>query len=225
MKKVFVLTGALAVFAVASAPAMAQVKLQVRAPIYGYYSQSQKLNMLKDKGVQKELDLSDMQVGQIEKINEEFTDALKNLKGRERLTKLQQLRQTADKRIEKILSKKQAQRLDQLKLQSMNPFQILNTLSKDLNIDKGKKTKLKQMMYKKQQELQQKINRMILEEVVKNMTPEQQKKFKELYGKQYEGKLPARGWSGVVRPLPVQVQPRNIRIQRNKAVPQKKEPK
>src|SRR5262245_60771491 len=91
--------------------------------------------LLEVKGVQEDLKLKEDQVTKIAELSKKFTDELKDLKGRELVTKSREATDAINKEVDKVLSAEQAKRLKQLKVQQQGPRALLTPdVSKQLEL-------------------------------------------------------------------------------------------
>src|SRR5262249_44854867 len=84
------------------------------------------ITLLQDKGVRKELKLSDAQVTKLEDLARQQKAMLKDLKGPESFKKLQEAMENAKKTVDETLTKDQAARLRQLTLQAQGAMAFLD---------------------------------------------------------------------------------------------------
>ncbi len=152
------------------------------------------LMLLAREDVQKHLELVDDQLDQLTKMREgmdmrQMFGQLRDLPEEERAAKMRELMQTAQQKIEgqldEILLPHQAERLKQLAMQwqMRGPGGLASdTVAESLGIDESQRDKLRT----KARELEQQLRKKLMEDLLKELTPAQQAKYKELVGEPFE---------------------------------------
>ncbi len=201
---------------------------------------NQNAYLLRNKDVQKDINLSTEDQKKINDAVEDQQNAyknLKNLKGKDRFKKIREISQATNKALQGVannLNEKQKARLKQLQWQIRGP----RTAAKELGITKEQQAKFRDIyktiakerraIFQKNkgnrkaiQEANAKLNEKINKMIVESLTKEQQAKWKEMTGKPFQGNL--RGGFGAIgrpivprpgiRPGQPRIQPNPIRIQ------------
>jgi Spy/CpxP family protein refolding chaperone len=152
--------------------------------------------LLGNEDVQKELDLVEDQLTQLAKLREDVRamyESMRDLPQEERMTKGGEIMQAAQKKtqqqVAEILLPHQADRMKQLILQyqiQMRGGSGLTSpdVAEKLGISEAEREKLGA----KARELEQFYRKKQMEDLLKELTPEQQAKYKELAGKPFEFK-------------------------------------
>jgi hypothetical protein len=152
------------------------------------------LMLLDREDVKKELDLLDDQVAELKKLRDSndmrtMFEGLRDLPQEERMVKAREIMETAQKKtqekVDAILIGPQAGRLKQLMVQ----FQMRggSGLANDDVADKlGISADEKEKLRLKARELEQQYRKKMLEDLLKELTPEQQEKYKKLVGAPFE---------------------------------------
>jgi hypothetical protein len=228
MKRLVIVTSVL-VLALLATPVLAQAPNQIKIqPILIGQPGDSTLKLLENKDVQADLKLNMQQVEVINNLIKNQETALKDLKGKARLDKIKELTASNKKAIEELLNPQQTTRLEQLKVQQMGPAAFINPVaSKDLNITADQKAKIQEIQkasltkrtdiikqtqndLKERQKKLGELNKEIVQDIVKTLTPDQQQKWKEIAGEPFQGVLPAvgpLGGIGIIRPMPINPQP------------------
>jgi Spy/CpxP family protein refolding chaperone len=160
----------------------------------GGFGGASEVMLLNRSDVQKELELVDEQIDQIGKIPpinmREMFEQVSDLSRDEQRAKMGELMKAAQDKtknaIKEILLPHQAERLGQLVIQ----FQMRGgagltsseDLAKQLNITDEQREKLRT----KARGLEQELRKKLLADLLKELTPEQQAKYKELVGEPFE---------------------------------------
>src|SRR5579871_4108263 len=150
-----------AVAALLACPALAQQQQRQRQGGRGQGGGSVALVLLRDKGVQQELKLTDDQVKAIDAAAKKQADAIQALRGgdpQEARTKMVELNRETTKTIDDTLKADQKKRLRQLELQqrglsalaapanARNPNAQASTLAKDLNITEAQQKQIQDIV-------------------------------------------------------------------------------
>jgi hypothetical protein len=178
------------------------------------------LDLLRDKGVQKDLKLTDEQVKKVNDLVQQRADLMQNLKGVIDLKKLQEAMEGLKKSATDLVTKDQAARLAQLRIQAQGPaaFRDPNVVNELKLTDEQKaaaiqaigeanKKRLQAMAGMKGASAEEKakkageIQRDAAEDFIKQLSKDQQARWRELVGPAFDGVLPAVG-SGMIRPIP-----------------------
>jgi hypothetical protein len=186
------LAGALA------APASAQIRIQPFA---------NPLALLDAKDVQLDLKLTDDQVKKVVELNRKQAEGLKGI-GFQEVEKRKKVLEASQKALNELLTAEQARRLKQLGLQQRGPAvfqdpQVVKDLAltheQHAGITKAlqgfgpKWLAIIQAAKGNQQEMQKKIgelNRSLIADMVKGLTPPQQAKWQEMSGPAFAGAFP-----------------------------------
>jgi len=204
----------LGVAALLAAPAMAQGQRKGGGFGRGGFGPGMLLN---NKGVQKELKLTDDQTKKVtdalkevqDKHRDEFT-GLQDLQGDERREKMQEIMKKVNeeqtKAISEILSADQVKRLNQIELQNSGPRAFTQEkVQKDLKLTDDQKDKIKTIADDLNQEMQglrggggdfqenmkkmASMRKEAMEKITAVLTDDQKKTWKELTGEPYEVKF------------------------------------
>lgn len=164
-------------------------------------------SLLQREDVQKELDLIDEQIEQIELLNENGRrrgqggedrraemEGLSDEERRERMREMRSERESeVQAKIEEILLPEQLERLNQLSVQlrtQRGGRGMLNgSVAEALGITDDQKAQIEERAEELQREMNEKINelrRQMQEELMKELTPEQREKLEELTGTPFE---------------------------------------
>jgi len=221
MKTVWRVLPALALLAAAVGPAWAQKDKGGFPPIGLFGSGS--LSLLENADVQKDLKLSDDQVKKITELGAKqraaIAEIFKDLKGKEAFDKMMELTKANQKAIGDILNAKQNERLKQLELQQRGPRACLDRkVAKDLGLSAEQTTKVREMVKEstkklfelfkdkpKPEEIRKmmaELNKSIMDDILKTLTDEQKKKWRELTGEPFQGMLPQSFFPGFGGALP-----------------------
>ena len=151
--------------------------------------------LLGREDVQKELELVDDQIQQLQSLrdNSDMRDAftqLRDLPQEERMTKMRELMESAQKKsqdkIDEILLPHQNERLKQLTYQFQmrggGGLAASDDIAKELGITDEQRDKLRE----KARQLELQLRKKLQEELIKELTPQQQAKVKDLVGEPFE---------------------------------------
>ena len=178
------------------------------APIAPETTTSQLL-LLRQKSVQKELKLSDETVKKImdftNKESDEYGKALKDLKGKERTAKFEELEKANKKFLEDNLSEEQRKRLAQITLQVTGLYQLGRPeVVKALNLTEEQQNKLEDLQKETRKALEEiitsteragkneklaKLREENKKKIMAVLTDEQKAKVKEIVGEPFKGEL------------------------------------
>lgn len=152
------------------------------------------LMLLARDDVQKHLELVDDQLDQLTKIREgtdprQMFGQLRDVPEADRAAKARELMQAAQQKIQgqldEILLPHQADRLKQLALQwqMRSPSGLASdAVAERLGIDQSEREKL----HTKARELERQLRKKLMEDLLKELTPAQQAKYKELVGESFD---------------------------------------
>ena len=183
------------------------------------------LALLRDKGVQQELKLTDDQVKAIDAAAKKQADAMQALRGgdpQEARTKMQEITKETTKTIDGTLKADQKKRLSQLELQQRGlsalaaparPNAPPSTLAKDLSITEDQTKKIQDVVAGNREKMRDifqnaqgdregaakkmaELNKETNQKIESLLTAEQKAKWKEMTGEPYKGTLPAAGGFG-----------------------------
>ncbi len=180
------------------------------------------LRLLENADVQKDLKLSEDQVKKVGALAQKQKDALKDLKGKDRFAKMKELAESTKKSLGDLLTANQMNRLGQLELQQKGARAFLDKkIAENLGLKEEQTTKIKEALkesgkktfelFKEAKgnfaEMQKKLaelNKSTTADIVKGLTEEQRKKWKEMAGEPFNGTLPPSGlFPGIIiQPLP-----------------------
>jgi Spy/CpxP family protein refolding chaperone len=178
------------------------------APIAPETTTSQLL-LLRQKSVQKELKLSDETVKKImdftNKESDEYGKALKDLKGKERTAKFEELEKANKKFLEDNLSEEQRKRLAQITLQVTGLYQLGRPeVVKALNLTEEQQNKLEDLQKETRKALEEiitsteragkneklaKLREENKKKIMAVLTDEQKAKVKEIVGEPFKGEI------------------------------------
>jgi Spy/CpxP family protein refolding chaperone len=165
------------------------------------------LMLLLRPDVRGELELLDHQVEELTKLREDLMNQMRemmapdqNLSWQDRMQRMREMgekvRADADEKLKKILLPHQVRRLDQLNAQNQLRMRgglmrslMADPLAEDLALTDAQKEALRAKAEKLNAELQQKIAELrnkAQEELLKELTPQQQAKIKERFGEPFE---------------------------------------
>jgi hypothetical protein len=161
--------------------------------------------LLHDPGVQKELELLDEQREQIRQMQNEFAKEIKSKvdgamkeggPGRERIGEvISEINQRRKERLSEILLPHQIDRLKQISFQSnvsqggLGSALASKALAEELGIDDEQREALKKKAEELNKEFEEKVTKLkveMREELMDELSPEQQKKIKELLGQEFK---------------------------------------
>jgi hypothetical protein len=206
-------------------PGGGPIKIQPGGPPVLPFGNPQ-LELLKDAGVQKELKLKDEQIKKVNTLVEQQADVLKMLGTPDGNKKVMEQMEASKKGVAEALDKDQLKRLNQLVLQARGPTALFDPkIGEELKITAEQKMQLgkaismamqkriadlKDIKDLKPEDLTRKMQewqRSATDDVVKTLTPEQQKQWGTMVGETYKGTLPAvpggfGGFGGPVLPPP-----------------------
>jgi Spy/CpxP family protein refolding chaperone len=194
---------AAAVLALVASPALAQ-----RRPMGGGFGLGPAF-LLTQESVQKELKLSDDQLKKVKDLGEKMREArgkLRDLDREEARKKMQELTKENEKALADILSKDQGKRLKEISLQLQGGRAFANAaVAKELNITDEQKKQIQDINTKSREEImnifqgegsrEEKTKKMaehtkaVQEKLMKVLTDEQKKKWKDMTGKPFKGQL------------------------------------
>ena len=178
------------------------------APIAPETTTSQLL-LLRQKSVQKELKLDEDTVKKImeftNKEADEYGKALKDLKGKERAAKFEELEKANKKFLEDNLSADQRKRLEQVTLQVTGLYQLGRAdVAKLLNLTEEQQTKFEDMQKEARKALEEiitsteragkneklaKLREETNKKILAALTDEQKAKVKEIVGEPFKGEI------------------------------------
>jgi Spy/CpxP family protein refolding chaperone len=174
---------------------------------FGFGGGAGNLILLQNEAVQKELELVDDQIEKLNALREksgegmrELFSGLRDLSEEERREKFAELRETMEQRqkdaeaeLNNILLPQQRDRLKQLTFQMQNRFggggAIGGRIAEELGITEEQREKLRTRERELMAEVDKKTRELRAEaraELLKELTPEQQAKYKELVGEQFD---------------------------------------
>ncbi|GIW81404.1 MAG: hypothetical protein KatS3mg105_3211 [Gemmatales bacterium] len=212
-----------------AAPILGQ---QQKKPVVISFGLNSPVSLLKVPDVQKDLNLSEEQVAKIKEMAAAEEKARANAKG-QGLQKLREVLKSHQEKVASLLNDEQKKRLEQLQAQQRG----IQAFSRQLEFTREQRQKigeLRKELYKevvdlarngKAEEARKKaaeVAKKLNDEIYKVLTPEQQKKWKEMTGKPFKGELPrVRGIFGNVRPVPINpnIQPQKIQPPPKKVKP------
>jgi Spy/CpxP family protein refolding chaperone len=178
------------------------------------------LVLLRDKGVQQDLKLTDDQVKAIDAAAKKQADAMTALRGgdpQEARTKMQEITKETTKTINDTLKADQKKRLGQLELQQRGlsalaaparPNAPPSTLAKDLNVTEDQQKKIQDIVAGNREKMRDifqnaqgdregaakkmaELNKETNQKIEGILTAEQKTKWKEMTGEPYKGTLPS----------------------------------
>jgi len=174
------------------------------------------MGMLMREDVRKELELLDDQIAELQKIGEGMRDAMRDaFSGDEnvpREERFQKMRETMEKvqkdiqaKVDKVLLPHQAKRLKQLENQmnmrggATRALGGGSPIADELGLTDAQKEKIRAKAEQLEAELRQKLAELrnkAQEELLKELTPQQQAKFKDMVGEPFEFQQPQFGRGG-----------------------------
>lgn len=179
------------------------------------------LDLLRHPGVQKELQLSPEQTKKFQDLSAQQTDILKNFDAKDGMAKLKELVDLTTRTLKETLTAEQSTRLNQLLIQSKGPTAFFDpevmkeiSLTNEQRLEVGRAMSdamrkrvesFKDFKDVKPEDFVKKMadmNRTMMNDLVRVLTPEQQQKWKALIGKPYEGVLPGPGIGFGPGPVP-----------------------
>jgi len=160
------------------------------------------LMLLGREDVQKELELVDEQLDQIDKLRQgndmrEMFSQVRDLPREEQAEKMRELMESFQAKMKKglndILLPHQSERLGQLSVQ----FQMRGGVGLTASEDLAKKLKIdekqRETLRTRARELEQELRKKLVEDLLKELTPEQQAEYKKLVGEPFEFQQEERG--------------------------------
>ena len=163
------------------------------------------LGLLQREDVQKELELLDDQVADLQKIRDDMAASMRDLftgnQDLPREERMQKMRETMEKaqqdvqaKVDKVLLPHQKKRLEQLANQmrmrgGATRSLTSDTIAEELGLTDAQKTKIQAKADQLEAELRQKLAQLraqAQEELLKELTPQQQAKFKDMVGDPFE---------------------------------------
>ncbi|MHB0959815.1 MAG: hypothetical protein ACYC0X_30185 [Pirellulaceae bacterium] len=160
----------------------------------GFGRGASELALLGREEVQKELVLVDDQLSQLEELRDNndmraMFEKLRDLPQEERMAKGRELMEASQKKtqqqIDEILLPHQADRLKQL----VHQFQLRGgggLASEEVGEKLGISEEQREKLRTKARELEQQLRKKLVDDLLKELTPEQQAKYKELVGEPFE---------------------------------------
>ena len=162
------------------------------------------MRLLQNEQVREELQLVDDQMEEFEELQQELQDEMRSMfEGMRDLDrderrqffedvrgKMEEKTKEYEKRMNEILLPHQVKRLKQIEMQMGNRGGIANNsrLIEELGLEEGDVEKLKEKAAEVQKKLDEKIRKLrqqATDEIISVLSSEQQKKFKELMGEQF----------------------------------------
>ncbi len=163
------------------------------------------LFLLADENVQKDLDLSEDQIDQLKKLQDEVRSTMMNMfqgmqpgRGEDPRRMFEEMQEKAqetlkgfEEDIDEILLPHQTKRLKQISVQSQSRGRgvggslLSETIRNDLKISREQEQKLRETAEQLEKELQEKIvklRREAMNKLLDQLTPEQREKYRELVG-------------------------------------------
>jgi hypothetical protein len=214
-------------------PVPVQVQPLPGQPLPGPFLNPQVV-LLMNKDVQKDLRLTEEQVQKVNDITKKQMDVIKDIPpGKDGFKKIQEVLESSKKELDGILSKEQAARLQQLILQAKGPAAFFDpVVLRELKIEPDQQGKLVKTVAEamgkqfkviieskdlKPDEIQKKfaaMNREVVGDIVKQLTAEQQTKWKEMTGRAFDGVLPTvgPGFGPLPPPPPIKIKPIELKI-------------
>ncbi|WP_158261401.1 MULTISPECIES: hypothetical protein [Pirellulaceae] len=173
--------------------------------------------LLNNESVQKELEVVPSQLDDIRKLGEEMRNSMRDMfqgmrnasedERREMFSKLQSAREDVEKDLEKVLMPAQLQRLKQIQVQQQSRgrggVSFANPrIVEALGLSEAQLADLRDKAEELQNEMRAKVEELRKEadaELLQMLTPEQQKKWKEMMGEPFEMEQPRGGFQGGAR--------------------------